>query len=336
MIKTLKYRLKILLKKIRNLLNSSDQLSKLMILQDRTMSSVKTIINSSNQINNLLVLQGRTLALQNVDRAPFSSIKEAEFKVFSQSGEDGILQYIVQESGIEDDEKTFVEFGVEDYSEANTRFLLVNNFWRGLIIDGDKTNMNKVRNSDLYWKSNLTAIDAWVDKESINQLIGDSGFSGKIGILSIDIDGNDYWVWESISVVDPVIVVVEWNSVFGPKHAVTTPYSAEFNRAKAHYSCLYWGASMRAFEILGERKGYQLVGSNALGNNIFFIKKERIGRVAPVTTKDAYVESQFRDSRNEHGELNFLGGYQRYREICELPLVDVTSNTITTLKTLDQ
>ena len=112
------------------------------------------------------------------------------------------------------------------------------------------------------------------DKESINQLIGDSGFSGKIGILSIDIDGNDYWVWESISVVDPVIVVVEWNSVFGPKHAVTTPYSAEFNRAKAHYSCLYWGASMRAFEILGERKGYQLVGSNALGNNIFFIKKK--------------------------------------------------------------
>ena len=159
--KTLKYRLKILLKKIRNLLNSSDQISKLMILQDRTMSSVKTIINSSNQINNLLVLQGRTLALQNVDRAPFSSINEAEFKVFSQSGEDGILQYIVQESGIEDDEKTFVEFGVEDYSEANTRFLLVNNFWRGLIIDGDKTNMNKVRNSDLYWKSNLTAIDAW-------------------------------------------------------------------------------------------------------------------------------------------------------------------------------
>ena len=112
---------------------------------------------------------------------------------------------------------------MEDYSEANTRFLLVNNFWRGLIIDGEKTNMNKVRNSDLYWKSNLTAIDAWVDKESINQLIGDSGFSGKIGILSIDIDGNDYWVWESISVVDPVIVVVEWNSVFGPKHAVTTP-----------------------------------------------------------------------------------------------------------------
>ena len=203
-----------------------------MILQDRTMSSVKTIINSSNQINNLLVLQGRTLALQNVDRAPFSSINEAEFKVFSQSGEDGILQYIVQESGIEDDEKTFVEFGVEDYSEANTRFLLVNNFWRGLIIDGDKTNMNKVRNSDLYWKSNLTAIDAWVDKESINQLIGDSGFSGKIGILSIDIDGNDYWVWESISVVDPVIVVVEWNSVFGPKHAVTVPYPQNLTELK--------------------------------------------------------------------------------------------------------
>ena len=85
-----------------------------------------------------------------------------------------------------------------------------------------------------------------------------------------------------------------------------------------------------------KKKGYQLVGSNALGNNIFFIKKERIGRVVPVTTKDAYVESQFRDSRNEHGDLNFLSGYERYREICELPLVDVTSNTMTSLKNLDQ
>ena len=213
MIKAFKYRLKIFLRKITGLLNSSDQLGKLMILQDRTMSSARTIINSSNQINNMLALQGRALSLQNVDRAPFASLGEAEFKVFSQSGEDGILQYIIQESGIKDDEKIFVEFGVEDYSEANTRFLLINNFWRGLIIDGNKVNMNKVKNSDLYWKTNLTAVDAWIDKENINQLIGDSGFSGAIGVLSIDIDGNDYWVWEQISIVDPVIVIIEWNSV---------------------------------------------------------------------------------------------------------------------------
>ena len=163
---------------------------------------------------------------------------------------------MVRESKISPDEKIFVEFGVEDYSEANTKFLLVNNFWRGLIIDGSKRNINKVKNSDLYWKSDLKAIDAWVDRERINQLIGDSGFSGKIGILSIDIDGNDYWVWESIRIVDPVIVVVEWNSVFGPKHSISVPYASDFSRLKLITPACIGGRQSRHLRFWVERKGY--------------------------------------------------------------------------------
>ena len=305
------------------------------IIQQVTGLAGRQFASSLRQIENMMILQGRALALQNADRAPLARLQDAEFKVFSQYGEDGILQYLIRETGIEREEQIFVEFGVQDYLESNTRFLLQGDHWRGLIIDGSNQYMESVRRSDLYWRHDLTAVDAWIDRDNINDLIGGAGFKGDIGILSVDIDGNDYWIWEKIDVVNPVIVVAEWNSVFGSKHAVSIPYDRAFDRATAHYSCLYWGASMRAFEYLAEMKGYALVGSNKVGNNIFFVRRDRLGRLKPLSTEEAYVESRFRDSRDAQGNLNFLGGARRYEEIKNLPLVEVTSAHTTTLLDLD-
>jgi hypothetical protein len=291
--------------------------------------------SSLRQIESMMLLQGRALALKNVDRAPLVRLQDAEFKVFSQYGEDGILQYLIYETGLTHEEQVFIEFGVQDYLESNTRFLLQGDHWRGLIIDGSKESMNSVRRSDLYWRNDLTAVDAWIDRDNINDLISNAGFYGDIGILSVDIDGNDYWIWEKIDVVNPVIVVAEWNSVFGEKHAVSVPYIKDFDRASAHYSCLYWGASMRAFEELGTRKGYALVGSNRVGNNIFFVRRDRLGRLKTLKTPDAYVVSRCRDSRDAKGKLNFLSGDRRYAEIKNLPLVELSSGYITTLQQLD-
>lgn len=298
----------------------------------RAMLSRLTV--SKQMMENSMILQGRTLALQNKDRAPLENIQDAEFKVFSQYGEDGILQYLIQETGILPREQTFVEFGVQNYSEANTRFLLMNNHWKGLILDGSRQNMDIVRKSDMFWRHDLTAKDAWIDRDNINRLIEDAGFCGDTGILSIDIDGNDYWVWERIDVVNPVIVVVEWNSVFGDKHAITVPYDPVFQREKAHYSCLYWGASIRAFELLAARKGYALICSNRAGNNLFFVRQDRLGRLNPLSPEDAYVESRFRDSRDRAGKLNFLGGEKRLQEISDLPVVDVSRDSMTTIRQL--
>lgn len=288
-----------------------------------------------NSLENLLILQGRALALQNADRAPFEHLHQAEYKVFSQFGEDGILQYLIRESGIKPEEKSFVEFGVQNYLESNTRFLLMNDFWKGLIIDGDPSAMKFVRNLDIYWRYNLTAVDAWIDRDNINELIQSAGFYGNLGILSIDIDGNDYWVWERISVVDPVIVVVEWNSAFGFDHAVSIPYDPAYSRQKAHYSNLYWGASIRAFEQLGKRKGYALIGSNQAGNNLFFVKENRLGRLQKKSAEEAFVEACFRDSRDSKGTLNFLHGAARREEIADLPLVDLSNEESTTLRKLN-
>jgi hypothetical protein len=299
------------------------------VVVSRAMSSHR------QQMDDSMILQGRALALKNNDRAPLLKIQDAEFKVFSQFGEDGILQYLIRETGITREESTFVEFGVQNYAESNTRFLLMNDHWRGMIIDGSKEYMDFVRNDDIYWRHDLTAVNAWIDRDNINQLIGDSGFEGDLGILSVDIDGNDYWVWDRIEVVKPIIVVVEWNSVFGADHPISVPYNPAFQREKAHYSNLFWGASISAFNHLAASKGYSLLGSNTVGNNLFFVRNDRLGRLTPLSAKDAYVESHFRDSRDVTGKLNFLGGEKRRLEILDVPLVDVITGKTTTIRALD-
>ena len=302
----------------------------------RVQSSIlPRLVSSNRDMENLMILQGRALALQNAERAPLKNLQDAEFKVFSQFGEDGILQYLIRETAILDNEQIFIEFGVQDYVESNTRFLLMNDHWKGLIIDGSKQNMDRVRAKDIYWRYNLTAVSAWIDRDNINQIIGDAGFRGDIGILSIDIDGNDYWVWEKLDIVNPVIIVVEWNSVFGSEHAVSVPYNPAFIRENAHYSCLFWGASISAFHSLANKKGYSLLCSNRAGNNIFFVRNDRLGSLVPLSPNEVYVESSFRDSRDVSGKLNFLSGHKRREEIFDLPVIQINEDIETTLGSLD-
>ena len=246
------------------------------------------------QIEELKVLQGRALAQRIAERRPLESLHEAEFKVFSQFGEDGILQYLAREAGIGRDEQVFIEFGVQHYAESNTRFLLLNNNWRGLILDASARNIESVRAEDIYWRHDLTAVAAWIDRDNIDRLILDAGFRGRIGLLSIDIDGNDYWVWDRIEVVEPVIVVVEWNSVYGPRPAVSIPYDRVRSRQRTPLAPLL-GCLDRAFERR-RAKGYALVGSNSAGNNLFSCAASVSGACAP-QHREAYVESRFRDSR---------------------------------------
>ena len=273
------------------------------------------------EMHQLKMLLGKELANQVKSHGIYEDIHAAEFKVFSQFGDDGILQYLIHETRPE--HRTFIEFGVEDYREANTRFLLMNNNWRGLIIDGSQEAMEAVRRDVLHWRFDLTAVGAFITRENINQLFSENGFRGEIGLLSIDIDGNDYWIWEQIDVVQPVIVTIEYNSVFGSQHAVTIPYDPAFFRTSAHYSNLYWGASLRALCLLAEKKGYAFVGSNSNGNNAHFVRKERLGRIPALSPEKGYVESKYRESRDQQGNLTYLGGMHRLNEIKDMQVYDV-------------
>jgi hypothetical protein len=222
----------------------------------------------------------------------------------------------------------FIEFGVQDYTEANTRFLLLNNNWTGLIIDGSVAHMDAVIHSDIYWRHDLHAVAQFIDRDNINGLFENSGFTGEIGFLSIDIDGNDYWVWEAIQVVNPVIVTVEYNSVFGREHAITIPYDPAFYRTRAHSSNLYWGTSLKALCLLAEKKGYAFVGCNSAGNNAHFVRKDRVGDIPVLTVEQGYVDSKFRESRDIEGNLTYLRGSQRIDAIKDMQVFDIENNTL--------
>lgn len=273
-----------------------------------------------------MMLTAKVAIAQTAARGVLDDLREAEFKVFSQFGEDGIIQYLIRRAKIPRHLQSFVEFGVESYLEANTRFLLMNDLWRGLVLDGDPANVKAIENHQFYWLSDLKAVATFIDADNINDVIRNAGHSGEIGLLSIDIDGVDYWVWEKLDVVNPIIVIAEYNSVFGAERAVTVPYDPAFVRQKAHYSYLYAGCSLKALEMLARRKGYSLVGSNSAGNNAFFVRDDHLNDLRALTTAQAYVESRFRESRDPEGRMSYISGADRLREIGDMPLVDLETN----------
>ena len=260
----------------------------------------------------------------------YERLSDAEFRVFSQFGEDGIIQYLISRVPIEND--VFVEFGVEDYTESNTRFLLCNDNWRGLILDGSTSHIDFVRTNNLGWRHSIDARSVFVTRDNINETIAGAGISGDIGILSVDIDGNDYWVLEAIDVVHPRILIAEYNSTFGPDSAVSVPYDPEFDRTKAHYSNLYWGASLAALSLAAGRKGLVFVGSNSAGNNAFFVRRDLLGDLPTPTPQEGWVDARFRESRDPEGSLTYLDGRAaRVAAIADMPLIDVATGAATTV-----
>lgn len=250
------------------------------------------------------------------------SIPDYEFTVFSQWGEDGIIQFLTRHTDIS--RKIFVEFGVENYVESNTRFLLVNNNWSGLVIDSNEKNVRFIKEDPIYWKHNLKAVCEFVHRGNINRILAGNGINGDIGLLSIDIDGNDYWIWEAIDTITPAIVVIEYNHRFGPERAITVPYDQNFVRKKAHHSNIYYGASLTALCLLGNRKGYAFVGCNTGGNNAFFVRKDvRPDCIKEVIAKEGFVSGQFRESRDENGQLLYLSLKEEQEILSSLPFVEV-------------
>jgi hypothetical protein len=277
------------------------------------------------------ILAGQQLAAFNSTKYNVQHLDDVAFQVFSQRGEDGVLQYII--SKIEIPNKIFIEFGVEDYTESNTRLLLFNN-WRGMVIDGNALNIRFIKKDFIYWKYDITAYQSFITRENINTLINNYTQYEDIGVLSVDIDGNDYWVWEAITVIKPRVVVCEYNSALGSQHTVTVPYASNFVKSTAHYSNLYYGASLAALCFLAEKKGYDFIGTTSAGVNAFFVRKDLSEPFKKHTAQTGFNESANRDSKKKNGELSFLPHSERLQVIKDLEVVDVATNGIHTIKEL--
>ncbi len=283
-------------------------------------SLVSTIADYDRRMGAMQEALGRIEARQN--RAEVGSrLNSHEFKVYSQWGEDGIIEFLTH--NVEIKNKIFVEFGVGNYLEANTRFLLVNKNWFGLVMDADSMNVSFIKSDPIYWRHNLKAKHAFITKDNINELLERNGFTGDIGLLSIDIDGNDYWVWKAIEVISPRIVIIEYNYRFGADKAVTIPYNANFVRQQAHYSGIYFGASLKTLVNLGKAKGYSFVGCNSSGLNAFFVRTDILGDLKELAAEEGYVLGKFREARNKDGHLSFLNYEEEKSILTGLPVIEV-------------
>ena len=314
--------IKSFLMRLLGILELKDKVTGLYYKAEKDRQLIISQINHSKE--EILFGQGQILVRQLEGTGFSGGFGGSEFKVFSQNGEDGIIQFLIHK--IPEIPRTFIEFGVETYLESNTRFLLMHNSWKGLVIDGSKENIENIKAQDLYWRFDLTAVERFITKENINSIFKENGFSGEIGILSIDIDGNDYWVWEQISEVQPVIVIAEYNSYFGSERPISVPYKSDFYRTNAHFSNLYFGASLSALNHLAEVKGYSLIGCNRSGNNAFFVRKDKLNGLTPVPVSKAFIDTPSREARDEKGNLTFADSPSRRKLIEGMPVINVVNN----------
>jgi hypothetical protein len=207
------------------------------------------------------------------------------FKVYSQHDEDGIIQEIFRRIGTS--KQTFVEFGVETGVECNTAKLLIEG-WRGLWIEANAQACKSISSTfEMFLQDRrLTLKQSLVTAENINTLIRSAGVDGKIDLLSIDIDFNDYWVWKAIEIVKPRVVVIEYNAGLRPPLSLTVPYRPNHAGGGTNF----FGASLEALVRLGRIKGYRVVGCNISGSNAFFVREDLCADhfIEPATAEEHY------------------------------------------------
>lgn len=259
---------------------------------DNKIQSVEKLIIRESNIQKMLL--GQILVENLLKKGDLENIHEAEFKIFSQWGDDGIIQYLINKI---DTPKTFVDIGAGTYTQPDTRFLLEHDNWSGLAIDA--SSVDPLKNSELYPCYDITAKQTFVTKENVNGLIDFK----EVGLLNIDIDGNDYWVWKALK-ISPVIVIIEYNPYFELR-PITVPYEEKFVRNTAHHSSMYYGASLTSLCDLATEKGYAFIGCNSNGGNAYFVRKDKVGNLKTVTPQEGYRETKSREHRDKNGNLTF-------------------------------
>ena len=193
----------------------------------------------------------------------------AEQQVFSQHGEDGILREIFHRIGETD--RSFVEIGVGNGLENNTTYLLLKG-WSGLWVDGNAKDLAYARREfrQVIEAGRLRIIESFVSRLNIVSTLNEANIPAEFDLLSLDIDRNTWFVWEALGHLRPRVVVVEYNPAFPPgdEWCVDDQPEASWNAS------IYFGASLKSWEILGNKLGYHLVGCDTTGTNAFFVRAD--------------------------------------------------------------
>jgi hypothetical protein len=263
----------------------------------------------------------------------FVHLWDAEVKVFSQWGEDGIIEYLCDV--IELTKPKMIEFGAGNFTECNSRFLTYNRGASAVLVDGRRDLVKSARRQEIYWKSTIIPITEWIRPSNVNKLIEIAKKElGGVDIISFDLDGNDYWIMKESDLSGAKVIIVEYNPLFGWKFPVSVKENSNFDRTKAHYSWLFYGASILAFVELLASKGFIFVGSNRVGNNAFFLNKNKVANFPLELPKDLekYVDWRVRESRDKNQHLDYKSIKEAQESIFDMELINVSTNKATTVK----
>ena len=256
------------------------------------------------------------------------NISDLDYKVFSQNGEDGIIDYLLFSLNIVTPK--FIEIGIGNYEESNTRYLFETTNSKGLIIDCMKNLKTEVLRSTKLWRGDLKIIEDFVDSENINKILEENSFNKEIDLFSLDIDGIDYWVLKKIPNNFSKIIVAEYNSNFGHELEITVPNIKRFNRNKYHYSNLCFGTSLKALINLLEKKNYTFIGTDNSKLNAFFVSNLELNKInLDIPNKNnlqKFTNSNLRESRDKNGNLSYLSGNKKINEIKDCEIIDVSNN----------
>lgn len=221
------------------------------------------------------------------------ALSDVGFKVFSQFEEDGLLLYIFALIGTTN--KQAVELCAGNGEECMAANLVVNHGWNALLFDGDE---NLAAHSRKFYSSHVNTwlyppkiVQAWITRENINSLISDNGVSGEIDLFSLDMDGNDYWVFQALNVISPRVIICETHNVIPPDRALTVPYKEDFSRDLTLPD--YCSVSLLAMQKLCKEKGYRLIGGHRYGFNAIFMRNDVGQDYFPEVSVESVVDNGY-------------------------------------------
>tara|TARA_Y100000741_G_scaffold363971_1_gene353556 strand:- start:1384 stop:2322 length:939 start_codon:yes stop_codon:yes gene_type:complete len=296
----------------------------------KILNKIKKLLFGKYLERKLIMIGLSHIANMRKDYKNIKNINNLDYKVFSQFGEDGIIDYLINSLGISTPK--FVEIGVGDYSECNTRFLYETTQPNGLIIDCIEDFKKKVLKNIILWKGDLRILNENINSKNINEILHKERFDNDLDFFSLDIDGIDYWVLKELPENFSKIVVVEYNSTFGPDLEITVPNINNFDRSKYHHSNLCFGASLKAMIKLLEKKNFVFVGSTISKINAFFISKNEIDKInlklPNINDLSEFTNSNISESRDIKGQLNFLKGKNKLNEISKCEVIDLKDDKV--------
>ncbi|MCU7246111.1 MAG: hypothetical protein NT917_24105 [Microcystis aeruginosa WS75] len=259
------------------------------------LKNLKSLNSSSSKYQDRLTeLQIDNYLLENLHKNPKydnpKKLNRYEFKVFSQAGEDGIISEIFNRIGTTN--KFFVEFGVGNGLENNSAYLLVKG-WQGYWIEGSERFCQSIRQSfeDLIANQQLTLKNTFITGENIEDLFRKGNVPTELDLLSIDIDGNDYWVWQAITNYRPRVVILEYNAIYPPESS----WVMQYNPSHQWKYNSHMGSSLKALEKLGHQKGYKLVACSFSGVNAFFVREDLLADhfCSPFSAENHYEPARY-------------------------------------------